>query len=772
MPLRRLTGVVAGSLVAGLVPLLGASPAAAATTTAYVAWDPTGRSEQAQPLVVTGSAINSWARGYPGEVDVTVLDADGRSIRQIGLRTPDGQPFEVGRTYEADDAGNNGGRARLSWWNDAGNGGCSAADPSRFTVLEYTYDDTAGEVTSFAATFDAYCLYNGSRIHGALLVNSSIAAGVPLSLSFDGPGSTPLGDGVSLVGTLIGPDGPLPGRTVSISRTDPSGTTSMPSHVTDANGQFTLAEGNLQDDVTYRATSAGQNGELAAWAVHRLDVVKTTSVLTLNGPTSADPDTAVTVDGLLTDESGALAGRTVQVRRTDEATYDVPFATVVTDANGAFSFDDQVHGSSVQYKVTFAGDANHEAVSEYHGVSVLDWYTGITLTGPNTARTLTTVTLSGTVTSTGAPVDGGTVAVSRQGVDYTTRQLGNVVTDSAGHFTIAVPVGVVDSTIRFQFLGDDTHLQSEAYSGMHVTKRVSTIALKAPAAAALGQRYTITGVVKADGAGVYGRRVLLQRIDLSGFHETWVKTGTGGKFSLPWVVTVGGTVTWHAGVDETDKYSFAQVLVKAEVARRTTTLSIRPSAAAYTYGTSAVITLHLGTTFNGRTVQLLSRPYGSSPSTPATLVASGKVSADGTFTARAVIRGRMQFTARFLGDYRYLPATKSVVIGVNSKVTMAVSQYAGRSGSYFLVARSGSLVLTPRVLPSRAGSCVPMEAQTYSSGAWRTTNQICAKLDASSYAHVRFIGNGTPGLTRVRASMGASATVGAGSSPWVYVKFV
>jgi hypothetical protein len=108
---------------------------------------------------------------------------------------------------------------------------------------------------------------------------------------------------------------------------------------------------------------------------------KSQPVLNLSGPASATRAKAITITGSLTASLPLPAGTPVTVTRTDlEYPSGKSLGTRTTAANGSFSFTDTTSaGGTVTYRVSYAGDATHSAVSAAKAVAVSRTATSLTI---------------------------------------------------------------------------------------------------------------------------------------------------------------------------------------------------------------------------------------------------------------------------------------------------------------------------------------------------------------------------------------------------------
>jgi hypothetical protein len=167
----------------------------------------------------------------------------------------------------------------------------------------------------------------------------------------------------------------------------------------------------------------------------------------LQVPKSAHIGDAITISGTVSTTKGPLADAplTVQVE-TPSGTRDL--GTVTTDGTGWFESGDQpqVAGSNC-YRVEYAGNARTRAASAGRCVGVTKWGTSLTVTGPSNAMLDDPVALEGQLTSTGQPLQGAELRVTRTDGYIGAEELPTAVTGADGRFTIRdVPPNAGDVT--------------------------------------------------------------------------------------------------------------------------------------------------------------------------------------------------------------------------------------------------------------------------------------------------------------------------------------
>jgi hypothetical protein len=114
------------------------------------------------------------------------------------------------------------------------------------------------------------------------------------------------------------------------------------------------------------------------------------------------------------------------------------------------------------------------------------------------------------------------------------------------------------------------------------------------------------------------------------------------------------------------------------VSHAATAVSVTINEPTYTYGATATVTAHLGTTYNGRTVSSYATPAGGRK----TLGKTAAVDSTGNLKATYNLPHNTTFTASFTGDCRYTPATATRAVhdrvGIAEKLG---SHYTGNSTS-------------------------------------------------------------------------------------------
>lgn len=149
-----------------------------------------------------------------------------------------------------------------------------------------------------------------------------------------------------------------------------------------SSGSDTLVAGALAwapDESRVFAVSANYNGVFTLRAL--TDPTKELPGLKVSAPAKSDRAKKLTVTGKLTSKTALPAGTVLTVTRTDiESPKGKALASVRTKADGTFSFaDTPPAGGKVTYKVSYAGDGTHAAVSGSDAVEVSRKATSLTL---------------------------------------------------------------------------------------------------------------------------------------------------------------------------------------------------------------------------------------------------------------------------------------------------------------------------------------------------------------------------------------------------------
>ena len=209
------------------------------------------------------------------------------------------------------------------------------------------------------------------------------------------------------------------------------------------------------------------------------DPEKNVPTLTVNAPSSATRAKKLTVSGKLSATAALPAGVKLQVTRTDvESTKGKALPAVTVKSNGTYSFTDTPPaGGTVTYKVSYAGDAGHTAVSASDKVAV--------------SRAATTLSLNnnGKLYSYGADVKftahlgktykNRTVAIYSDpfGSDKPKKLVKTGKVNSSGNITVTVDM-TRDTAVSAVFAGDARNASKTVKVTAYAKVKVSTAITK------------------------------------------------------------------------------------------------------------------------------------------------------------------------------------------------------------------------------------------------------------------------------------------------------
>ncbi|WP_406457847.1 Ig-like domain repeat protein [Streptomyces sp. NBC_01622] len=205
------------------------------------------------------------------------------------------------------------------------------------------------------------------------------------------------------------------------------------------------------------------------------DPEKNVPTLTVNAPASATRAKKLTVTGKLSSTVALPAGVKLQVTRTDlESPKGKALPTVTVQTNGTYSFaDTPPAGGTVTYKVAYAGDAGHAAVSASDKVSVSRAATSLSLNN------------NGKLYSYGADVKftahlgktykNRTVAIYSDpfGADKPKKLVKTGKVNSSGNFTVTVDM-TRDTAVSAVFAGDARYASKTVKVTAYAKVKIST----------------------------------------------------------------------------------------------------------------------------------------------------------------------------------------------------------------------------------------------------------------------------------------------------------
>ncbi|MFJ5530198.1 hypothetical protein [Streptomyces sp. NPDC093261] len=464
----------------------------------------------------------------------------------------------------------------------------------------------------------------------------------------------------------------------------------------------------------------------------------TATQLSLNYPQHAFPTQQYTITGSLSTKGVIPAGASLQVTRDGTA---LPDATVGNDGSFSFSDTQPVEGDYV-YQVSYAGDAAHEAAKTSMTLHLTRLSTIIPF--PDfTSVTPGSVSFTGSLMTglnLGSLPQGTSVQVSRTDEDtLETTQLPSVPVDPATtEFTVDdAPHSAGRYTYHLSYAGDATHQPTSSDASVQISPYAPALTLKAPTAATRGAALTFGGTL-SDAPYGSGEKATVSRTDAAhtATPVTWtVPVAADGTVTVKDTPSVGGANTYTVSYPGDASHQAATASAIVQVSRTATALSVATNASSYTYGATATVTAHLGTTNNSRTVSIYAQPYGGKK----TLVKTAAVDSKGNLSATYKLTRTTTFSASFAGDYQYAPATASRTASDQAKVVETLGGYYTSTTyggtTYRVYHHTAKPRVTATVTPDKSGQCAQFQAQEYYSGAWHTLSTSgCFSLDANSAA--------------------------------------
>ncbi len=326
-------------------------------------------------------------------------------------------------------------------------------------------------------------------------------------------------------------------------------------------------------------------------------------------------------------------------------------------------------------------------------------------------------------------------------------------------------------TYHLSYAGDATHEPTSSDATVEVSPYAPALTLKAPATATRGAALAFTGTL-TDAPYTTGQTVTVTRTDAA--HTStpvrWTAVvSADGTVSIKDTPTIGGANTYTVSYPGDTSHQAAAASAIVQVSRVATSVTVATNASTYTYGATATVTAHLGTTYNSRSLSIWAQPYGA---TKRTLVKTATVDTQGNVKATYTLTRNTTFTASFGGDYRYAPASAARTAYDQVRIAQTLGGYYGNvtySGiPYRVYHHTVKPRVTATVTPNKAGQCQRFQAQEFYSGAWHTlTTSPCFSLDANSTAVTSLsLTNAVNQKFRVRTQYVSSATDKSNVSTW------
>jgi hypothetical protein len=216
----------------------------------------------------------------------------------------------------------------------------------------------------------------------------------------------------------------------------------------------------------------------------------------------------------------------------------------------------------------------------------------------------------GSLTSSAAFDDGQVVHVTRVDPEHPGGVVSDVTVAADGSFTVTdTPTTEGNNRYEVTYAGDDRHGTASTTVDLAVAKAAATLTLDGPATATRASSVRITGTLGSPAGLPAATTVHITRKDASGTATLPdAAVAADGTFAFPDTPQVGGTDTYTVGWAGDASHRAASATWQVQVSRAAASVGVTANAANCTYGASAKITAHMGTTFNGRTVSLYATP--------------------------------------------------------------------------------------------------------------------------------------------------------------------
>lgn len=469
----------------------------------------------------------------------------------------------------------------------------------------------------------------------------------------------------------------------------------------------------------------------------------TTSTLSVGGTSNATPVQPITISGLLALSTGAPpAGTTITVTRTEAGSSAAPATfTTTTAADGSFTVSDTaLPVGTYTYTASYAGDSATAAATGSQVVTVALSPSALTLSGPGTVLTGTSVTLTGNLTVAGTPAAGASVTVRRTNPGGSVTSLASQQTDANGAFSVTdTPPANGTYTYTASYAGDAGTSPTQATAQVTASLYATTLTLRGPSRVLPGQGFSISGAISfATSSITTGSPITITRKNPNGTTTTLpgLTTAPTGLFTITGKLSAFGTYIYtarYAGTAITDP---ATSTLAVTVAKGTPGLTLTAGAPTALYDSTIKVTAHLGTTGTNHTVSVYAQLVGSGVKRlleTATVNGSGNLVISYPAATRNVI-----FTAVFSGDALYNARSVSVRVGVAARVAMTNSGWYTSTkfdGMTFQVFHhTGHLNVTVTVTPNKRGETVDLIAQQWFNNKWNniTGDLFTGTLNGSS----------------------------------------
>ncbi len=319
-----------------------------------------------------------------------------------------------------------------------------------------TLTQGAGSLTS-SITYAGATPYTSTSNAVAFTINPLGTTAV-----FGGPTTAVSNSTTGFQGRLMVGSSPLAGKPVTLTVGTQFCTTTTANDGT-ATCSITVAQG--PGSTTASISFAGDQNYLPSSDTEPFTVTKIPTTISYTGPASAFTTGPVTLSGGVRSGPGLLVGKPLTFTMGSQS------CTATTSSTGTASCTitiSQAAGSVTSVGVAFAGDATFLPSSTSAPFTILKYPVTLTYTGPTTVVTGNPVALTGTLTSSSAPVTGKTVSFTLG------TQSCSATTDATGTASCSITVTQLPgsaTSVSAAFAGDAVYLAGSASSPFTITKR-------------------------------------------------------------------------------------------------------------------------------------------------------------------------------------------------------------------------------------------------------------------------------------------------------------
>jgi len=375
---RRLLAVAVAVAALTATALVVPLPASAVTDTTVLEMvgDPGDPIVGPNHYTVSPPGTELRAQGTTAGVHLSAVQPGPGHFWFLDFAAPPGTDLTAGLTYPNAERFPGPGVAALDV---TGDGSACNTVAGSFTVLEIAIDAFSGVVQQFAASFEQHCGGVAPAVRGVVYFHSTLTPASISNLSLTGDTSKVPGGVVALQGVLTAGGSPVVGADVTLSRTDGSGTTSLPPVTTGTDGSYTAPDTMGTTAATYTASFAGDASRTASRASVHVAVAKFPSTLAVVAPATGKRGVTYTVSGVLSTRGTPVAGAKISLRRTDLA--GTKALTLTTNAAGGYAYRDVPPvGGNVAWTASWAGDATNAATSASRTVVIARTRTSMVVT--------------------------------------------------------------------------------------------------------------------------------------------------------------------------------------------------------------------------------------------------------------------------------------------------------------------------------------------------------------------------------------------------------